>query len=102
MGRVFQNENFSFFIIFFCKAGRRGGGGGSDEGRLRLAAVAHVALEALALAGRVVALAAAAALERVVVGRLRLRDAREDVRVRASLRLQEVYGIPVGGCLSSG
>ena len=48
--------------------GRVGGDGdGSDERRLGLAAVAHVALEALALAGRVVALAAATALERVVV-----------------------------------
>ena len=55
---------------------------GSDERRLGLAAVAHVALEALALAGRVVALAAAAALERVVVGSLLLTDAREVVRVR--------------------
>ena len=60
-----------------------GDGYGSDERRLGLAAVAHVALEALALAGRVVALAAAAALERVVVGLDRLLDAREDVRVRA-------------------
>ena len=64
--------------------GRRGGGGGSDERRLRLAAVAHVALEALALAGRVVALAAAAALVGIVVGRDRLLDVREDVWVRAA------------------
>ena len=49
-----------------------GGGNVLDERGLRLAAVAHVALEALALAGGVVALAAAAALVGVVVGRDRL------------------------------
>ena len=51
--------------------------------RHALAALAAVAVEALALAGRVVALAAAAALERVVVGLDRLLDVREEVRVCA-------------------
>eukprot|EP00632_Arachnochrysis_sp_CCMP2950_P007873 CAMPEP_0185711964 /NCGR_PEP_ID=MMETSP1164-20130828/33842_1 /TAXON_ID=1104430 /ORGANISM="Chrysoreinhardia sp, Strain CCMP2950" /LENGTH=131 /DNA_ID=CAMNT_0028379509 /DNA_START=38 /DNA_END=431 /DNA_ORIENTATION=+ len=58
----------------------------TDERRLRLAPVAGVALEALALAGLVVALPAAAALVRVVVGLDIFRDEREQVGLGLDVR----------------
>ena len=68
-----------------------------DERGLRLAAVAHVPLEALALADGVVALAAAAALVGVVVGLDLLLD--EGVEDRRVGEVRVARGLELDGVL---